>query len=214
MNRGATIRAFSLMELMIVMVIPTVLALLLVPTYFKAKQKAQRIRCTSYLKQTGMSFRQWAIDKTNLYPMHVSVEFAGTKERIALGETFRHFEVMSNELNTPLILVCPADKERVAARSFSPGINNSNVSYFVGLEADETNPQGFLTGDRTIFKGTRPADGIIALTTNNFSGWSKAIHQGGINVALADGSVQGLSSNKLWQALAVTGLTTNWLQLP
>jgi prepilin-type processing-associated H-X9-DG protein len=102
----------------------------------------------------------------------------------------------------------------MAARSFSPGINNSNVSYFVGLEADETQPQNFLTGDRIIFKGVRPRDGVVGLTTNNFAGWSTDIHQGGINVGLADGSVQGLSSNLLHQAMANSGFATNWLQLP
>ena len=207
-------KAFTLMEFMVVIVCLAVLALVLVPGGIKAKQKAQRIRCTSFLKQSGLAFRQWAIDRTNLYPMNVSVEFGGTKECVALGETFRHFEVMSNELNTPLILACPADKERVAARSFSPGINNSNVSYFVALGADETEPQRFIAGDRVIFKGARPVNGVVGLTTNNFAGWSADIHHGAINVALADGSVQGLTSNRLYQMLGNTGLATNWIQLP
>lgn len=202
-------RAFTLVEFMVVVVMLVVLVILVVPHSIRAKQKAKRISCIGRLKQSSLAFRQWSIDRTNHYPMQVSVEFGGTRELIPSGQTFRHFEVMSNELNTPLLLACPADKERIPALSFRPGIANSNVSYFVGL-----GPQSLLSGDRTIFNGVCPVSGAVALMTNNFAGWSEDIHQGGINVALADGSVQGLSSNRLWQALADTGLATNWLQLP
>ena len=51
------------------------------------------------------------------------------------ADTFRHFQVMSNELSTPKILVCPADT-RVAAANFVR-LKNQNVSYFVGLEASD-----------------------------------------------------------------------------
>ena len=211
---GTRIGGFKLVELLIIVTILAVLALMLLPAFTRARSKARSICCNCNLKQIGLGFRQWDIDHTNLFPMQVSVEFGGTKERIALGETFRHFEAASNELNTPFILVCPADKTRTPAMSFGPSLNNSNVSYFVGLEADETQPERFLTGDRTIFKGVRPLDGVVGLTTNNFAGWSVNFHHGSINVALADGSVQGFSSNRLREALGSTGVQTNWLQLP
>ena len=203
-----------MVELLLVIGVLTLLAAFLYPSLVTAKQKAQRIRCTSYLKQIGLGFRIWAGDNTNAYPMQISVEAGGTKEFIASGETFRHFEVMSNELNTPVVLACPSDKGRTAARVFVPTLNNSNISYFVGLDATETEPQRFLAGDRIIFKGVRPRDGVVGLTTNNFAGWNTDIHQGSINVGLADGSVQGFSSNGLREALGATGVRTNWLQIP
>ena len=206
--------AFKLIELLITIAIVVLLIFLLLPALLRAKSKSRSICCNCNLKQIGLGFRQWAIDHTNGYPMNVSVEFGGTKEAIALGETFRHFEVMSNELNTPFVLVCPADADRTPARSFTPGVNNSNVSYFAGLDADETEPQRFLTGDRTIFKGVRPGYGVVGLTTNSFAGWSVDLHHGSINIGLADGSVQGFSSNRLREALGNTGLATNRLQLP
>jgi prepilin-type processing-associated H-X9-DG protein len=205
---------FTFVEFLIVVALVAGLALVLVPGGIKAKQKAQRIRCTSFLMQSGAAFAQWAMDNTNLCPMQVSAKFGGTKEFIASGETFRHFEMLSNYLVTPLILACPADKGRIAARSFSPGINNSNLSYFVSLDADETQPQMFLSGDRTIFNGVRPRDGVVNLTTNNFTGWSADIHGGSINVSLADGSVQGISSNRLYQILAKSATNAFRLQLP
>ena len=50
------------------------------------------------------------------------------------ADTFRHFQVMSNELSTPKILACPADT-RAAANNFFR-LKNQNVSYFVGLEGE------------------------------------------------------------------------------
>lgn len=202
------------MELLLVIGVVAVLGVFLYPSLVRAKQKSQRISCTSNLKQTGMGFRVWAGDNTNLYPMQISVESGGSKEFIASGETFRHFEVMSNELSTPVVLTCPSDKTRTQIRNFVPTLSNSNVSYFVGIDADETEPQRILTGDRIIFKGVRPPNGVVGLTSNNFAGWSADIHQGSINVALADGSGQGYSSNRMREALGWTGLQTNWLQLP
>lgn len=206
--------AFTLMELLLVIGVVAVLVVFLYPSLVRAKQKSQRISCTSYQKQIALGFRIWAGDNTNVYPMQISVESGGSKEFIASGETFRHFQVMSNELSTQAVLKCPSDNERTQVRSFVPTLSNSNVSYFVGIDADETEPQRILTGDRIIFKGVRPPNGFVGLTSNNFAGWSADIHQGSINVALADGSVQGFSSNRMREALGRTGLQTNWLQLP
>lgn len=197
-----------------VLAVIAVLAGLLFPAFVKAKQRAQRIHCVSFLKQISLGAKQWALEYTNSYPMSVSTNFGGTKEWIVAGETFRHFEVMSNELNTPYVLVCPSDPGRSRAHNFDLTLNNSNVSYFVGFEARDEQPQMILAGDRNIYNGVRPANGVIGLTTNNAPGWGPGLHNGEGNVALADGSVQQLTSGRLREALGNTGVQTNWLQLP
>lgn len=60
--------AFTLIELLVLLGTLAILAALLYPGFVNAKQKAQRIRCTSYLKQIGLGFRLWAGDHTNLNP--------------------------------------------------------------------------------------------------------------------------------------------------
>lgn len=146
--------------------------------------------------------------------MQVSVRFGGTKEYIATGETFRHFEILSNQLNTPLILACPSDKARIQVRSFEPTLSNSNVSYFVGADADEVHPQRFLAGDRNILGGTLVGTNLLELTSTNGVGWGTDLHNGQGNVALADGSVQGFSSSTLRAALINTEQSTNRLAMP
>ena len=206
--------AFTLVEMLVLIAIIALLGLVIYPSYLVQKDKAQRIRCTSHLKQVGLAFRSWAGDNTNLNPMHVSREFGGTKEFIATGETFRHFEAMSNELNTPKILVCPTDKQRVAAVRFTPGLNNGNVSYFVGIDAEETEPNRFLAGDRNILGGTLVGTNLLEFRGTNGVSWGTDLHKGQGNVALADGSVQGFSSSGLRNGLVNTGLATNRLALP
>jgi prepilin-type processing-associated H-X9-DG protein len=128
---------------------------------------------------------------------------------------FRHFQVLSNQLSTPLILICPAESDRVryAATNF---INfcNSNISYFVGVDANDSNPQMILYGDHNITNGTPVKNGLLELTTNRLAGWTSETHNKVGNVALADGSVQQLSIVGLQNTIANTGLATNRLQMP
>ncbi len=203
-----------MIELLVVIAVIALLAAVLMPSLVKAKSRAKRIQCASSLKQIGLSFKQWSLDHTNSYPMLLSTNFGGTKEWIATGETFRHFEVMSNELNTPRILACPNDAGRVPARSFATTVSNSNVSYFVGVDADDTNPQMFLAGDRNITNHLGLRSGLVAWATNESVGWNHQMHGLQGNVALADGSVQGFSNLRLREALSHTGVATNRLVFP
>ena len=145
--------------------------------------------------------------------MAVSTNSGGSLEYIATGAVFRHYEVMSNELSTPFILVCPRDN-RKPLKNFGPTLANSNISYFVGIDARDETPQMFLAGDCNITGGRRLSNGILELGTNDFIGWSQGIHNGLGNVALADGSVQQLKSEGLQESLKRTGTSINRLAMP
>lgn len=135
-------------------------------------------------------------------------------ELVGSGIPYVHFLVLSNELSTPRILVCPADTNRIAATNWS-SLRNGNISYFVALDAAETHPQMFLSGDDNFtVNGTKPKRGILELWTNSTIAWLPTRHVLQGNVALADGSVQGFSSVRFQQALVGTGTTTNRLVMP
>jgi hypothetical protein len=80
---------------------------------------------------------------------------------------------MSNELYTPKILVCPADKQRVAAVRFTPQLNNGNLSYFVGIDAEETEPNRFLAGDRNILGGILVGTNLLEFRGTNGVSWGR-----------------------------------------
>jgi prepilin-type processing-associated H-X9-DG protein len=99
----------------------------------------------------------------------------------------------------------------VPAKDFGPGFSNANLSYFVSLDAGETTPQMFLSGDRNLTNGLPVQDGILLLVPDRPAGFTSELHDGQGNVGLADGSVQGFSKARLREASV--GMT-NRLAMP
>ena len=125
---------------------------------------------------------------------------------------YRYFQVMSNELSSPKILVCPFDKERKAAPNFGPSFTSSNLGYFIGLYADEKFEQSILAGDRRLtLKGGAVRRGPLAIKPTDAVGWDNRIHGRVGNVAMADGSVQTWTSLELRRT--IKGLGTNVAEL-
>ena len=125
---------------------------------------------------------------------------------------WKNFQVMSNELSTPKVLICPTDT-RDAATNFD-FLRNSNISFFIGIDAGESNPQLILGGDRNITNGTLVKNGILEVTTNTPVGWTAEQHNHVGNLLLSDGSVQQLSQSGLRASMQNTGLFTNRFLMP
>ena len=204
------LRAFTRVELLVVIALIAIMVALFLPAMQRGKPKSRRIQCVNNLKQLGLSIRTWAIEHGGESPAQVSTNQVSALGRTPSGEAFRYFQVMSNALGTPKLLVCPADV-RVPAKNFGPGFSNANPSYFVSLDADETYPAMFLSGDRNLTNGLPIQEGILVLLPNTPVGWTHELHNGWGNTALADGSVQGWTSSVLSSSLA--GIT-NRLAMP
>jgi prepilin-type processing-associated H-X9-DG protein len=187
---------------------------LLLFAFAASSSPRMRIHCISDLKQNALAFKMWAGDNGDKYPMQVSVTNGGAMELAVAGDVVGIFRVMSNELSTPKILVCPQDTSRHYATNFTTDFNNQKISYFVGLDAEKKYPQMILSGDDNLaVNGVRVRPGILNLWTNASIGWTAErtgkFHGAG-NVAFTDGSVQEMSSS---YNLATVGMT-NRLVIP
>jgi prepilin-type N-terminal cleavage/methylation domain-containing protein/prepilin-type processing-associated H-X9-DG protein len=207
-------KAFTFMELLIVIAVTGILLAAFLPALAKPRVYVNRIKCTDNLKQIGLSLKQWALDNGDKYPMQVSVTNGGAMELSASGNVCAIFLVMSNELNTPKILCCPKDNNRFAATNFN-SLGNRNLGYFVGLDAKDTYPQTILSGDDNFtINGVKPQSGFVSLSTNDTAAWLPTRHGNQGNILLGDGSVQACSSTSLNAALRFSGSGTNRLLLP
>ena len=234
-NSKDTQAGLTLIDLLITIAVLFILVVMTLPGTTKNKVKPEKIICTNNLKQVGLAFCVWANEHENKSPMEVSVTNSGAMEAVLSSNVAAVFQVMSNELMSPKILFCPTDKKRIQATTFDrkdPSIgkrggtlfsSNTNVSYFVGLDAKDTLPSMFLSGDDHFlvggtniygYGGSPAPSGILSLTTNTPIAWNDTRHMRQGNVGLADGSVQGFSSNALRNALANTGVETNRLAMP
>lgn len=217
-------RALTLVEVLVVIAALAILVAVLLPALAAAKRKSARIGCVSNLKQIGLAYRIWGDDNNDKFPMQTSVTNSGTMELAAAEKAVQTFLVMSNELSTPRILHCPNDKAHSEANSFAE-LNNSNISYFVGLDADETHPQALLSGDDNFEIGGVPVkSGLLEVMSNTPVAWDSSRHvlhdyfwmpaQFVGNIGLADGSAQQVSQGGLRQAIQQTGVATNRLAIP
>jgi competence protein ComGC len=207
--------ALTLVEVLVVIAILIFLFMMLIPVSTGDKARAQRIQCVINLKQIGMATYIWKGNHGDKFPQNVSATNGGTMEFTNGLNAWRYFQVISNELVTPKVLICADERrrERVWATNFLT-LNNSNLSYFIGLDASEVNPQGLLSGDRNITNGTPIKNGIMELTANKPAGWTEKIHKHVGNLLLSDGSVQQLSGNGLRTAIGNTEVATNRLLMP
>jgi len=214
-------RGFTFLELLIVIaMVSVVFGLFVLPVGRKNRSSATNIKCMSNLKQVALSFKMFTSDNAGSLPFVASRSLAYTND----SQAWLHFMVLSNYLGSTKILICPADiHEKHAAAFFSAETNgapeslatlkNTAVSYFVGLDANESQPDSWLVGDGQVGDTGRIHKGPL-LYANEYSSlrWPDSTHGERPNVALADGGVSrgsNFTSTARWPAN-----TSNRLLLP
>jgi competence protein ComGC len=224
--------AFTRTELMVVIVVFIVVCLLIIPALQPANQKAKRISCLNHLMQISIAYRVWENDHRDHYPAFLAQTNGGWSNYLSRPDAstycWMNYAAMANQMGqVPQVLVCPSD-ERKPASAFS-NLANTNISYFVGVNAADTSPQSILGGDRNLGPGTTPAaqygfspsDGKgNDVVINGPVCWSLKMHsrgnsEGAGNILLGDGSAQETTSagfRQNWQPNASGN--TNWPLAP
>ena len=225
--------AFTLIELLVVIAIIAILAALLLPALNGATRQARQIACVSNLKQDILAELMWITDNgAGGYHWRVSTANGGLGQGpngipaadARAGNCYYQWAWISNELVTPKILVCPADKVKKVTvhwgRSPMGFLNaaacNNAVSYAIWLDAGYVNGVDYqartadhlVMSDRnlrvdsksTCSTGIQSAWAIRVRPTLGVVAWTNSIHLLTGNIARGDGSVQKTTNPQLWAA--------------
>jgi len=221
--------AFTIIEMLLVIAVIAVRIAMLLPADSHS-HKSVRVHCLNNLKDIGTAYRLWAGDNGDLVPSQQTVKSGGWSDFLTNADQgaicWTNYAIMQNQLGRlPKLVVCMQD-ERKAALSFSNNFGNNNVSYFVGVSANDAQPQSIQGGDRNLSPGTVPDSHYgfspksgkgndVAIPIAGPVSWSLKIHSAGNagsgNILMGDGSGQQVSTasfNKDW--LRTAAPTTNW----
>lgn len=221
---------FARRELVVVIFVLVALFVLCIPALKRARQRSWVICCNCNMKELGTAYRLWAGDHGNQVPSMAPLTNGGWKELLTNSNVgpscWTNYVVMADYVGrAPAVLVCPNDERRPAKDFGASFTNNSTVSYFVGVNANDAYPQSIAGGDRNLGPGTVPRPDYGYSPANGQGNdviingpvcWSLKMHSGGNasgfgNILLGDGSAQQVSSasfNMDWLRNAQDAATT------
>ena len=197
------------------------LGCVVLPVLAAVKPDAHQMECINHLKQLGTAFNAWATEHGNRMPWRVSAKDGGTHDIPGNGNAWVHLAWLSNHLDSPKLLACPADSIKPAStwsRDPEGGFLHQNhrgnaVSYFIGIDVHQESPRSFLSGDGNLEPSARSQScdqanvkSAASLAPDNEEvQWSKAVHQEKGNVLQLDGTVLPTTGISLRLLLPDTG---------
>jgi prepilin-type N-terminal cleavage/methylation domain-containing protein/prepilin-type processing-associated H-X9-DG protein len=207
---------FTLLEVVVVLAVTAVVAVvwvaIVLPFQNKDRRRTARLGCVNNLKQVGLGARVWSNEGGDRFPWQLGTNDGGTAEWMATAPVSVHFAVLSNEIQSTKVLVCPNQTQRKPAPDFQ-SLTDSNLTYFLSFSANEAHPQTILSGDAGFSTNTTRVTGYAVFGTNTPVSWVSSPHGEAGNVGLADGSVRQNTQAGLRTAFtnAAAALKTNSL---
>jgi hypothetical protein len=218
LNKAAQ-RALTSAELITVLAVISIIAVLVFAMMVRSQRVRLRATCIDNQKQIVLSFKMFAGDSAQIYPVEYFTDNAHRFPSNSNRAVWEYLCLVSNELGSAKVLVCPKDISRRSnsVAGFSQNIDglahplrqNSSISYFLGMSAHETKPNSLALGDRNLaLNSASPlynslgGDATVIATNSAWRRFpNEPFHGDSGYYALSDGSVQQASNARLQEAL-------------
>jgi len=138
-------RGFTLIELLVVIAIIAILAAMRIPALARAKARAQRLQCSSQMKQIGLAIQLFVGDHDDRYPP--STYRTGDYMYQLSWDDYIHRTIggtdsdgdlefgITEPTKVPKILKCPADTIQASIEWGSFGARRSYAMNFAGVQS-------------------------------------------------------------------------------
>ena len=162
--------AFTLVELLIVVVILVVLAGIFIPPYSPAGKRPELTRCMSNQNQVALAATVYAMDHSDRFPWS---SFDPTRA-VGFSETAPELFTPLKKFAGPQIFVCPTDTKRFPTTTT---LQATNLSYFLNLSSRLVDTNQVLLGDRHLaLNGTAIGPGQVTIQAGSTLDWTRELH--------------------------------------
>lgn len=202
-------RAFTRLEAISVLAAIALLSAAVLPVLANDSVRNQRAVCINNLARIGQALTSWAADHEERYPWQLPLSAGGTGGfHSSAGFAWYHFVALSNELQTPAVMVCPADSKTRATGFDSPNFfttqGNNYCSYLL-VDAAVSEGRRVLSGDRNITLDVNlPSPRVVAPPGTDLS-WDLRIHVGRGQLLFNDGTVEDTDTARMRSAFFPPG---------
>lgn len=215
------LRAFTLLELLVVVSVIAILAALLLPVFAAARESARRSACLSNVKQIGAAMQLYAQDNDERWPLH---DLSNFQRQVPDGQDAF---VVDGWDGTPVpnwaagvrpylknlgVLVCPSNRGWCpGADPARPALTYAYNGYASGRIAGQEPDAALIVlawdyGEKTTWAIANPGGDSATGTYGSWFNWSQRPgHPGGThglhNTVCADGHAKAVDTRKLFAHL-------------
>jgi hypothetical protein len=213
-SKRAANSAITVLEVLVVIAVIAMVAAMVLPMRSRP-DKTPSAACLSNLKQIDLGFLLYADDNGGKFPIQVSITNGGTLEFLDRGQTFPHYQKLSQYIRYMEVLRCPTDKNRRTATNYQ-SLTDANLSYFLNADVSTNDPaHSILAGDRNLEANGQPVTaGRFTATPNTALGWTGELHQHAGDLGFADGHAEYCRTTNLNVLLKRQNISASRLSIP